>query len=164
MGRTCLPRQANLCMGCINISTTPPSNFQYLPKPLREKLADEFDFMVIEPVRFLNSSDKQTRKTLFKLHDGHFIEAVLMRYGDPANSPCPLLLSSHFREKWEETEGGPPHASAFPRKRVAPWAVSFAPQDKWASNVISPAARSSHKLCITLANCMRKDQLLPILC
>jgi 23S rRNA (adenine2503-C2)-methyltransferase len=66
-----------------------PAQFPNIPKPLREKLADELDFMVIEPVRYLNSSDKQTRKTLFKLHDGHFIEAVLMRYGDPADGPNP---------------------------------------------------------------------------
>jgi 23S rRNA (adenine2503-C2)-methyltransferase len=68
-----------------------PSQFPNIPKPLREKLADELDFTVIEPVRHLDSSDKQTRKTLFKLHDGHFIEAVLMRYGDPADSPSPPL-------------------------------------------------------------------------
>ncbi len=63
------------------------SQFPNIPKPLRDKLADELDFTVIEPVRSLDSSDKQTRKTLFKLHDGHFIEAVLMRYGD-----APLYL------------------------------------------------------------------------
>jgi 23S rRNA (adenine2503-C2)-methyltransferase len=59
-----------------------PSQFPNIPKPLHEKLADELDFTAIEPVRYLDSSDKQTRKTLFKLHDGHFIEAVLMRYGE----------------------------------------------------------------------------------
>ena len=53
-----------------------PSQFPNIPKPLREKMADELDFIGIEPVRFLDLSDKQTRKTLFKLHDGHFIEAV----------------------------------------------------------------------------------------
>jgi 23S rRNA (adenine2503-C2)-methyltransferase len=65
------------------------SQFPNIPKPLREKLAAELDYTVIEPVRYLDSSDKQTRKTLFKLHDGHFIEAVLMRYGEPS-SPTPL--------------------------------------------------------------------------
>lgn len=57
-----------------------PSQFTNLPKSLREKMADELDFIGIEPIRYLDSSDKQTRKTLFKLHDGHVIEAVLMRY------------------------------------------------------------------------------------
>jgi 23S rRNA (adenine2503-C2)-methyltransferase len=70
-----------------------PSQFPNIPKPLREKLANELDFIAIEPVRYLDSSDKQTRKTLFKLHDGHFIEAVLMRYREPADSPStPLRL------------------------------------------------------------------------
>jgi 23S rRNA (adenine2503-C2)-methyltransferase len=57
-----------------------PSQFSNLPKPLREKLATEFDFEGVTPLRFLNSSDGQTLKTLFKLHDGSVIEAVLMQY------------------------------------------------------------------------------------
>jgi 23S rRNA (adenine2503-C2)-methyltransferase len=56
------------------------AQFTNLPKTLREKMAGEFSFSGIEPVKFLDSSDAQTRKTLFKLHDGYFIEAVLMRY------------------------------------------------------------------------------------
>jgi len=62
-----------------------PLQFPNIPKPLREKLDGEINFLGLEPVRFLDSSDKQTSKMLFKLHDGHFIEAVLMRYGDPAD-------------------------------------------------------------------------------
>jgi 23S rRNA (adenine2503-C2)-methyltransferase len=57
-----------------------PAQFTNLPKSLREKMAVEFGFTGIEPVKILDSSDGQTRKTLFKLHDGYFIEAVLMRY------------------------------------------------------------------------------------
>ncbi|SRR5581483_11686979 len=57
-----------------------PSQFSNLPKSLRDKMATELDFIGIEPIRYLDSSDKQTRKTLFKLNDGHVIEAVLMRY------------------------------------------------------------------------------------
>jgi 23S rRNA (adenine2503-C2)-methyltransferase len=59
-----------------------PSQFPNIPKPLREKMSNQLDFVGLEPVRYLDSSDKQTRKTLFKLHDGHFIEAVLMRYNE----------------------------------------------------------------------------------
>jgi len=70
-----------------------PSQFPNIPKPLREKLANELDFTGIEPVRQLDSSDKQTRKTLFKLQDGNFIEAVVMRYGDPPN-PYPTTRST----------------------------------------------------------------------
>ena len=54
--------------------------FSNLPKSLREKMAETFDFTGIEPVRTLDSSDGQTRKTLFKLQNGQLIEAVLMRY------------------------------------------------------------------------------------
>ncbi len=67
-----------------------PSQFPNIPKTLREKLGNELDFLGIEPVRYLDSSDKQTRKTLFKLHDGHLIEAVLMRYGDPPPLSIPF--------------------------------------------------------------------------
>jgi len=56
------------------------SQFSNLPKSLREKMDLEFGFSVIEPIRFLDSGDGQTYKTLFKLHDGHLVETVLMRY------------------------------------------------------------------------------------
>ncbi|MBI1856565.1 MAG: 23S rRNA (adenine(2503)-C(2))-methyltransferase RlmN [Chloroflexi bacterium] len=57
-----------------------PSQFTNLPKSLREKMANELDFACIEPAHDLDSSDGQTRKTLFKLRDGYVIETVLMRY------------------------------------------------------------------------------------
>jgi 23S rRNA (adenine2503-C2)-methyltransferase len=57
-----------------------PDEFSNLPKPLREKLKALFDFTPLIPAAILDSSDGQTRKTLFKLHDGYSIEAVLMRY------------------------------------------------------------------------------------
>jgi len=57
-----------------------PSEFTNLSRSLRDRLASEFDFVGIEPVRFLDSSDRHTRKTLFKLPSGNLIEAVLMRY------------------------------------------------------------------------------------
>src|ERR1700690_352036 len=56
------------------------SQFSNLPKLLREKMNLELGFSVIEPVRFLDSGDGQTRKTLFKLNDDHLVETVLMRY------------------------------------------------------------------------------------
>ncbi len=54
--------------------------FTTLPRALRQRLATEFDFVGMEPVRYLDSSDGLTRKTLFKLKNGQLIEAVLMRY------------------------------------------------------------------------------------
>jgi 23S rRNA (adenine2503-C2)-methyltransferase len=63
-----------------------PDEFTNLPKSLREKLAERLSFSPIKVKLFLDSSDKQTRKTLFELHDGHLIEAVLMRYDPNTNS------------------------------------------------------------------------------
>lgn len=57
-----------------------PDEFSNLPKPLREKMANGLRFAAIEPSLKLDSSDGQTRKTLFRLEDGRQIEAVLMRY------------------------------------------------------------------------------------
>lgn len=56
-----------------------PEQFTNLPKALREKLGPLF-FSPIKPGLYMDSSDGQTRKTLFELHDGQVIEAVLMRY------------------------------------------------------------------------------------
>jgi len=63
-----------------------PEQFTNLPKSLREKL-DPLFVSPIKPKLYLDSSDGQTRKTLFELQDGQVIEAVLMRYGDPADNP-----------------------------------------------------------------------------
>ena len=57
-----------------------PEQFSNLPVPLRRKLAGEFSYTALTPITTLISSDNQTIKTLFKLHDGQAIETVLMRY------------------------------------------------------------------------------------
>jgi 23S rRNA (adenine2503-C2)-methyltransferase len=59
--------------------------FTNLPLTLREKLSSNLDFAGMTPTLAQDSGDKQTRKTLFKLPDGHLIESVLMRY-DPDSS------------------------------------------------------------------------------
>ena len=61
--------------------------FTSLPKALRERLAENFTFSPFKVRTYLDSSDGFTRKTLFELPDGNLIEAVLMRYGDPADNP-----------------------------------------------------------------------------
>jgi 23S rRNA (adenine2503-C2)-methyltransferase len=61
--------------------------FTNLSKSLREKLAENFTFSPFKVRTYLDSSDGFTRKTLFELPDGNLIEAVLMRYGDPADNP-----------------------------------------------------------------------------
>jgi len=60
-----------------------PDEFTTLPKTLREQFGQLLRFEDIKPVRYLDSSDRQTRKTLFRLYDNRVIEAVLMKY-DPS--------------------------------------------------------------------------------
>ena len=64
-----------------------PDQFTNLPKPLREKLGESITFSPFKVKAYLDSSDGFTRKTLFELPDKFLIEAVLMRYGDPADNP-----------------------------------------------------------------------------
>lgn len=59
-----------------------PDEITTLPKDLRETLNAAFDFVALDPVRAIESADEQTVKTLFKLRDGQFIEAVLMYYDE----------------------------------------------------------------------------------
>jgi 23S rRNA (adenine2503-C2)-methyltransferase len=58
-----------------------------LPKALRGTLAAEVPFSTVEPVTERQSSDG-TAKALFRTHDGHPVEAVLMRYRDGRRSLC----------------------------------------------------------------------------
>lgn len=60
-----------------------PDEFTNLPKTLREKLGHLLQFDVLTPIKYLDSSDGDTRKTLFQTHDKRLIEAVLMKY-DPS--------------------------------------------------------------------------------
>ena len=64
-----------------------PEQFTNLPKFLREKLEAKLKFVPFTVKTYIDSSDGYTRKTLFELQDGKVIEAVLMRYGDPADNP-----------------------------------------------------------------------------
>ena len=66
-----------------------PEQFSNIPKSLRGRMAEHFAFSPFKVNTYQDSSDGFTRKTLFELPDGNLIEAVLMRYGDPADSPSP---------------------------------------------------------------------------
>lgn len=57
-----------------------PDDFTNLSRSLRRKLAELATFDAMTPTQKLDSADRRTRKTLFKLEDGLSIEAVLMRY------------------------------------------------------------------------------------
>ena len=58
-----------------------------LPKALRAALADEVPFSTLDVVTQREAGDG-TVKTLFRTHDGHPVEAVLMRYRDGRRSVC----------------------------------------------------------------------------
>ena len=64
-----------------------PDQFTNLPITLRDRIGSYFSFSNFKVKAHLDSSDGFTRKTLFELPDGNLIEAVLMRYGDPADNP-----------------------------------------------------------------------------
>jgi 23S rRNA (adenine2503-C2)-methyltransferase len=58
-----------------------------VPSRLRTTLADQIPFSTLEHVSQLESRDG-TVKALFRTHDGHPVEAVLMRYRDGRRSVC----------------------------------------------------------------------------
>jgi len=60
-----------------------PEEFTNLPAALRQKLTESLEFNILVPTTTLQSSDGETVKTLFQLHDGKAIETVLMKY-DPS--------------------------------------------------------------------------------
>lgn len=59
-----------------------------LPKALRDALARSFRWSAVEPVHEIESADKETRKVLLRLHDGHHIESVLMPHHGARNTVC----------------------------------------------------------------------------
>lgn len=73
-----------------------PDKFSNLPQSLRNKLADNFLFSSLTPVKEHSSADRRTTKTLFQLSSGHTIETVLMRYDErqtlciSTQSGCPM--------------------------------------------------------------------------
>lgn len=58
------------------------------PKDLRDTYEKEEPWSSVSVVRELVSADRDTVKTLFTLHDGITIEAVLMRHRDGRNTVC----------------------------------------------------------------------------
>ncbi len=58
-----------------------------LPKSLRSALAKHVPFSTLE-VETEREARDGTVKTLFRTHDGHAVEAVLMRYRDGRRSVC----------------------------------------------------------------------------
>jgi 23S rRNA (adenine2503-C2)-methyltransferase len=59
-----------------------PECFTNIPLSLREKLAVSFAFGTLTPEKTLESDDRNTSKTLYRLDDDHAIETVIMHYKD----------------------------------------------------------------------------------
>src|SRR5438093_3179412 len=72
-----------------------------LPKSLRDGLARACRWSSVEPVREEASADRETRKALLELRDGHHIESVLMPHHGARNAVC------------VSTQAGCPMACAF---------------------------------------------------
>src|SRR5881227_1247454 len=58
-----------------------------VPAPLRARLAETVPFSALTLEHEAHSKDG-TLKALFRTHDGHLVEAVLMRYRDGRRSVC----------------------------------------------------------------------------
>ena len=83
-----------------------PEQFSNLPNFLRDKIKGEFTFSPFTVKTFIDSSDKSTRKTLFQLPDGNLIEAVLMRYGDPADEHGNTFTAKRAKNAKEKLKPG----------------------------------------------------------
>ncbi|HJC84688.1 MAG: 23S rRNA (adenine(2503)-C(2))-methyltransferase RlmN [Candidatus Corynebacterium faecigallinarum] len=59
-----------------------PSAMTDLPEALRPTVKDALFPTLMDPIRHVSCDEGQTRKTLWKLHDGTLLESVLMRYPD----------------------------------------------------------------------------------
>jgi len=59
-----------------------------LPLALRSALGDAFRWSSVELETEIASADRETRKALLRLHDGHHIETVLMPHHGERNSVC----------------------------------------------------------------------------
>ncbi len=57
-----------------------PEEFSNIPKTLRDKLFNLYEFQPLVPIQTLKSNDHETEKILFQLHDQKAIETVLMKY------------------------------------------------------------------------------------
>ena len=73
-------RAAQIWQGLYQQLWQSPEQFSNLPKPLRQKLAERFQFSALIAENRLQSSDGQTVKIMFRLPDGKAIETVLMHY------------------------------------------------------------------------------------
>jgi 23S rRNA (adenine2503-C2)-methyltransferase len=75
-------RAAQIWKGLYKNFYNSPDQFSTLPRQFRARMAEDFNFSQLTPVKTRESSDGETCKTLFGLERPYSIEAVLMRYRD----------------------------------------------------------------------------------
>lgn len=73
-------RASQIWQGLYKSFWNEPAAFTNLPRSLQARMADEFEYSHLLETAHKESSDKETRKTLFILPDQQPIEAVLMQY------------------------------------------------------------------------------------
>jgi 23S rRNA (adenine2503-C2)-methyltransferase len=59
-----------------------PANWTDLPLTMRQDVADQLFPALLTPLREQMTDSGETRKLLWRLHDGSLVESVLMRYAD----------------------------------------------------------------------------------
>ncbi len=59
-----------------------PTQWTDLPKGMRTQIAEQLFPPLLTPVREQMTDDGETRKSLWRLHEGALVESVLMRYDD----------------------------------------------------------------------------------
>ena len=67
-----------------------PMKMTDLPEAKRAAVKEVLFPELMQPIRNMEADDGETRKTLWRLHDGTMLESVLMRYPDRAT----LCISS----------------------------------------------------------------------
>ena len=73
-------RAKQVWQGLYQLLLDEPEKFTTLPRPLRLRLGEQYDFSHLQPATTLASSDLETQKTLFQLPEKQAVEAVIMRY------------------------------------------------------------------------------------
>ena len=74
-----------------------PDRMKNLPQGLREKIKEQFATPVLVIENEMVSSIDGTRKFVFRLHDGHIVETVLMKY----KTYLSICISSLPAARWD---------------------------------------------------------------
>jgi 23S rRNA (adenine2503-C2)-methyltransferase len=73
-------RAVQIWQGLYHQLVETPQELTTLPISMRQRLSETYHFTPCEPTQWQRSNDGNTEKALLVLHDGQFIESVLMHY------------------------------------------------------------------------------------